>query len=288
MNAGLSKQSPKHLEQGKATQEKWRNNKLKHPHKGLREEWFFDTVKQKHMPRQVEREQREHLTHTVFFDLDETLWRNSQSRNTDGKEVLNKGKMVCGTKVCGNKRPYVDELLQMIQDLKTWEIIVYTAGIQPYAEIVCRYVFRNSRCTYRILSRNYCTNFNENCWALAGLLKPIGAYRNPNNSIIVDNSPRVVWRQEAHNLVPIKSWKDTGSDRDDNELLKVGHLIIELHRRAQRGETVRDVLREILCNDVALKATQDRRENIDHTEWALLPGSNDSGKQLSGVCLSFC
>merc|ERR1712098_967195 len=58
----------------------------------------------------------------------------------------------------------------------------------------------------------------------------------------------------------------------------------ELNTRAQRGEIVCGALRKLLCNDVALKATQDRIEKLD---WKLHPESNSSsGEPLSGGCNS--
>merc|ERR1711964_237506 len=183
----------------------------------------------------------------------------------------------------GNKRPCVDEMLQTIRSLKTWEIIVFTAGVQGYAEGACQAVFYNSRCAYRILSRHHCKNLSTLCSSLTKLQKEVRGFRDPRTCIIVDNSPKVMCIEEAHNLVPIKTWTDSGCDQEDTELLKIGHLIIELDRL---GGDVRIHLRRWL--HVWEKAMQCIRsipggtlQELSDTQSSRNPKENNS---LSLVC----
>merc|ERR1712098_157892 len=134
---------------------------------------------------------------------------------------------------------------------KTWEIIVFTQGSQAHAERACKDIFSSSESKrpFRILSRHYCTFLGTS------KIKEIRRYRpDPGTFVIGDDNPKFIPREDLHNFVPIKPWRGKSCERDDTELLKIGHLIIELNDR--QGD-VRLSLRDIFKRNLR-KHKEDR------------------------------
>ena len=125
---------------------------------------------------------REHLNRkTVVFDLDETLVHCNKGNKIADVQIpirLESGeKFVAGI----NIRPYARECL--IEAAKTFEVIVFTASAQCYADAVLDYLDpRRELITHR-LYRQHCIKFND------VYIKDLRIFANRKISdiIIIDN-----------------------------------------------------------------------------------------------------
>lgn len=97
----------------------WGQRKTEKSLPGLDQEWVFDEGKQEHVSCPVGPDRKEGFTHTVFFDLDETLWTNYGRGGRDKNHHLKLAYTTVptsgtGVEFHGNIRPNVDEMLEMI------------------------------------------------------------------------------------------------------------------------------------------------------------------------------
>ena len=113
-------------------------------------------------------------------------------------------------------RPGVEKFITIMKDY--FEIIIFTASISKYADILMNIIDPNNYCPYRLF-REHCSFINNN---YVKDLTRLG--RNLKDIIIVDNSP-LSYSFHPNNGLPILSWFD---DYNDNELEKITPILIFL------------------------------------------------------------
>jgi len=150
----------------------------------------------------------------LVLDLDETLVRSSfdMTFEFDFEAPFALNGCWCTARV--RKRPFVDAFLQRIS--KHFELIVMTAGVEPYASLVLDILDANRVLDHRFY-RDSCTKTD------AGLLvKDLSRMNRPMDQIvIVDNSPNAyLWH--PHNAIDIK---DFIGDQRDTELCTLADFL---------------------------------------------------------------
>ena len=113
-------------------------------------------------------------------------------------------------------RPGVEKFIKIMKDY--FEIIIFTASISKYADILMNIIDPNNYCPYRLF-REHCSYINNN---YVKDLTKLG--RNLKDIIIVDNSP-LSYSFHPNNGLPILSWFD---DYNDFELEKITPILIFL------------------------------------------------------------
>jgi RNA polymerase II subunit A small phosphatase-like protein len=139
----------------------------------------------------------------LVVDLDETLIHSSFSL-VPGAELTfsfstDKGELTVSVKVRPGAREFLAELAPL------YEIVVFTASVKPYADVVVDYIDPNRVVKYR-LYRDSCTEMGGS-W-----VKDLSRLnRNLEKVIIVDNSP-AAYLLHPYNAIPISSWYDDPGD----------------------------------------------------------------------------
>ena len=100
-------------------------------------------------------------------------------------------------------RPGVEKFIEIMKDY--FEIIIFTASISKYADILMNIIDPNNYCPYRLF-REHCSYINNN---YVKDLTKLG--RNLKDIIIVDNSP-LSYSFHPNNGLPILSWFDDYND----------------------------------------------------------------------------
>lgn len=167
---------------------------------------------------------------TLIFDLDETLVHCVG--NNPGDISLPIRFPTGKTLITGvNIRPFAIECL--LEASKRFEVIVFTASQQCYADVVLDYLDPLHTLIHHRLYREHClkvNNFN---------VKDLRIFNNRNiqDISIIDNS---VFSFAFHldNGVPIVSWYD---DKNDKELIE----LIEYFQVIDEAEDVREINRQI-------------------------------------------
>ena len=150
---------------------------------------------------------------TLVFDLDETLvhcCENPEEMRPDvflpvvfpNGEVINAGI---------NVRPYALECLKEVN--KYFEVFVFTASHQCYANVVLDYLDPTGELIHQRFFRDNCVNMN-------GIyIKDLRIFANRKLSeiVIVDNAA-YSFAYQVDNGIPIISWHD---DREDRELMNL-------------------------------------------------------------------
>lgn len=150
----------------------------------------------------------------LVLDLDETLVRSSFDMtfefDFEAPFTLNG----CWCKARVRKRPYVDEFLRRVS--KHFELIVMTAGVQPYASLVLD-ILDSERVLEHRFYRDACTKTETGI-----LVKDLSRMSRPMDQIIiVDNSPNAyLWHPD--NAIDIK---DFVGDQRDTELNTVADFL---------------------------------------------------------------
>jgi len=154
---------------------------------------------------------------TLVLDLDETLVHSSM--NTNGKANLKLYTKKYGKKVPPFNvyfRPNVVNFL--IKAGKLFEIVIFTASLKTYADLVIDKLDVEGNVSYR-LYREHCVatprGYVKDLWTLGRKLKDV---------IIVDNLPISSERNKG-NSIPIETWV---GKRDDNSLERIFELLKEL------------------------------------------------------------
>lgn len=160
---------------------------------------------------------------TVVLDLDETLvhcCENSDEMKPDvylpitfpNGEVINAGI---------NIRPFVLDFLRTIN--KDFEVFVFTASHQCYANVVLDYIDpKGELIHYRL--------FRDNCINMGGIyIKDLRIFSNRKLSelILVDNAA-YSFAYQLDNGIPIISWHDDREDREMVNLIDYLHSLIEV------------------------------------------------------------
>ena len=140
---------------------------------------------------------------TLVLDLDETLVHYVES-DTDPKLLI---------------RPGVQKFLQEMSEI--YEVVIFTAAMQDYADWVLDQLDKNSWITHRLYRQH--TSI-ENGVFIKDLSK-LG--RDLNKTIIVDNVAENFQKQPENGIL-IKSWYD---DPNDDALFELGPLLKMIARK---------------------------------------------------------
>lgn len=146
---------------------------------------------------------------TMIFDLDETLVHCCDSNAQGSPDVILPITFPTGEVVNAgiNIRPFVQEVLTEANRL--FEVIVFTASHQCYADVVLDYLDPSHDLIHHRLYR-------DNCISMDGLfLKDLRvlANRRLQDLVIVDNAA-YSFSYQLDNGIPIISWQDDPYDRE--------------------------------------------------------------------------
>jgi len=148
---------------------------------------------------------------TLVLDLDETLVHSTLDGSTNESDFVfpvDSGLMTHLVSV--RKRPYLHEFLSQVA--KLYEVVVFTASQQIYAEQLLDIVDPDSKYIQHRVYRDSCVVWEGN------YLKDLTVLgRDLSQTIIIDNSPQAFGFQ-LENGVPIESWYD---DDNDTALLQL-------------------------------------------------------------------
>ena len=171
---------------------------------------------------------------TLVLDLDETLVHSQFFEFSIPSDITIKieiEKEIYDIHVL--VRPGVEKFIKTMKDY--YEIIIFTASISKYADILMNIIDPNNYCPYRLF-REHCSFINNN---YVKDLKRLG--RNLKDTIIVDNSP-LSYSFHPNNGLPILSWFD---DYRDNELENITPILIFL----SGVDDVREYIPKIVKNN---------------------------------------
>ena len=171
---------------------------------------------------------------TLVLDLDETLVHSQFFEFSIPSDITIKieiEKEIYDIHVL--VRPGVEKFIKTMKDY--YEIIIFTASISKYADILMNIIDPNNYCPYRLF-REHCSFINNN---YVKDLKKLG--RNLKDTIIVDNSP-LSYSFHPNNGLPILSWFD---DYRDNELENITPILIFL----SSVDDVREYIPKIVKNN---------------------------------------
>lgn len=172
------------------------------------------------------------LKKTIIFDLDETLVHCIEDLNLNPHALI-EIKFPTGEKITTgiNIRPFARECLK--EAGKHFEVIVFTASQQCYADAVLNFLDPKNELIHHRLYR-------ENCIKAEGVyIKDLRIFRNRRlqDMIIVDNAV-YSFANQLDNGIPIISWYD---DMYDKELAS----LMEFLKTLYRAEDVREVNRQV-------------------------------------------
>ena len=154
----------------------------------------------------------------LVLDLDETLVHSSflSIPHADFRFALGVGENQVGVFVC--IRPGAERFLKELGSL--YEIVIFTASMQPYADAVIDYIDPGRVVKHR-LYRESCTDFGGN------FVKDLSRLnRKLEKIIIIDNSP-AAYLLQPYNAIAISSWFD---EPMDDELLKILDFLKQSYR----------------------------------------------------------
>ena len=171
---------------------------------------------------------------TLVLDLDETLVHSQFFEFSIPSDITIKieiEKEIYDIHVL--VRPGVEKFIETMKDY--YEIIIFTASISKYADILMNIIDPNKYCPYRLF-REHCSFVNNN---YVKDLTRLG--RDLKDIVIVDNSP-LSYSFHPNNGLPILSWFD---DYNDNELDKITPILIFL----SNVEDVREYIPKLVKNN---------------------------------------
>ena len=144
-------------------------------------------------------------SHTLVLDLDETLVHCylDKPSHYDISFQINDGEEY-NVYLCF--RPYVFYFLESMS--KYYELVVFTAGIKPYAEVICNLFNSDKKLIHHCLCRDDCL-FVGNSMYIKDLK---GLDRDLAKTVILDNSP-YTFAYNVDNGAPIDSWCDDKNDK---------------------------------------------------------------------------
>ena len=161
---------------------------------------------------------------TLVFDLDETLV-HCTSEDPDATLALPGSLKKVGVKI----RPFAVECLR--EASKLFEVAVFTASRQEYADVVLDYLDPEHEYIQHRLYRSSCVLVDG---TYVKDLRVLGN-RDLSQVVLVDNSVAAFARQIS-NGVPIRSW---ANDKHDRELLK----LLDYLKVLEKARDVREVNR---------------------------------------------
>ncbi|EGR33138.1 NLI interacting factor-like phosphatase family protein, putative [Ichthyophthirius multifiliis] len=148
-----------------------------------------------------------HAKKTIVLDLDETLVHSSFQKNADYDLIITIEVQQQQSQVYVKKRPGCDFFIEVLSQY--YEIIIFTASLQEYANPVIDYIDQNKRSSMRL--------FRENCTFLY------------NSSYSSTSSLSSRFRISNYNLsgaeIPLNpdsnDDSNSNSDSDDEDILKM-------------------------------------------------------------------
>ena len=165
----------------------------------------------------------------LILDLDETLVHCSVDPISDADVTFPVVFNSANYQVYVRKRPHLDKFFALISG--KFEVTVFTASQQVYAERLLNLLDPEGRHIHNRLYRDSCLNVDGN------FLKDLNVLgRDLTKTVLVDNSPHAFGYQ-LDNGIPIESWFD---DKTDTELLKLAAFVHTLLGQ----EDVRPLVRE--------------------------------------------
>ena len=171
---------------------------------------------------------------TLILDLDETLVHSAlKPFKTQPDMILTIPFEQNKQTVYVLKRPHVDEFLETVS--KMFEVVIFTAGIQDYANPLLDKLDKSKCIKYRLF-REHCTVCNR---LYIKDLNTIG--RDLKDTIIIDNNP-ISFAFNKDNGIPILTWH---TNPYDNELMKLIPLLSYL----TKVDDVRSVIRNFVNGD---------------------------------------
>lgn len=179
-------------------------------------------------------------THTLVLDLDETLVHCYLEKPSqfDITFEIDDG-MKYDVYLCF--RPYVFYFLETMSQY--YELIVFTAGIRVYGELICDLFNSETKLIQYCLNREHCICVNDGMYIkdLRSLNRDLVCLvvrcDGQSKVIILDNS-LYSFAFNVNNGIPISSWY---SDPSDKKL----YQLIPLLRSLSMEDDVRDVLRDM-------------------------------------------
>ena len=147
---------------------------------------------------------------TLVLDLDETLVHSQFTEFSYPSDIIIKIEIKNETyNIHVLVRPGVKDFLEKMQ--KCFEIVIFTASISDYADLLLDIIDQQNCCPYRLF-REHCTVVNS---SFVKDLQKLG--RELKDVVIVDNSP-LSYIFHPNNGLPILSWFD---DKNDKELYNI-------------------------------------------------------------------
>lgn len=151
--------------------------------------------------------------HTLVLDLDETLVHATSSITSsyipsEGDFHVSVGYEGSPVDIFVRVRPGLQLFLSEVGRL--FEVVLFTAGVEPYASAVLDVIDPHRRNIHHLLHREHCTRVQSMYVKDLSLLN-----RSLEHVIIIDNSP-VAYLYHPRNAIPCTSWYE---ERSDNELL---------------------------------------------------------------------
>jgi RNA polymerase II subunit A small phosphatase-like protein/CTD nuclear envelope phosphatase 1 len=149
---------------------------------------------------------------TLVLDLDETLIHSSSSAQDIAVDFTIDVEIEgyrCLMYV--SKRPHLEHFLT--EAAKHFELVVFTASLKPYADMVIEHIDPQ-----RLITRRY---FRNSCDPLpqGGFVKNLTIVEPDLKSVmIIDNSP-IAYSWHRDNAIPISDWWGTQSNTNDTALL---------------------------------------------------------------------
>lgn len=155
----------------------------------------------------------------LIFDMDETLIAAKFEGKVPAKFEKTFSYQLHGIEISVRMRPYVMDCLEKLATM--YEIIVFTAGQQDYADHILDYIDPNKKIFKRRLYRQDCIQLQH------FFIKDLDIIldRDKEKMIIVDNSI-VSFAFDLDNGVPINSY--LGTEDDDKELLFLYSFLEEI------------------------------------------------------------
>jgi Dullard-like phosphatase family protein len=157
----------------------------------------------------------------LVLDLDETLVHSSHSKEhfspaLGDKEVAVEDAQGRVHPVYVKLRPHLMTFLLHVS--RMFEVVVFTAGLQAYAEAVMRCLDPLQQLYHHLLTRAHCTVMGSGSFVkdLSFLGRPL------NRVIIIDNSP-VAYVLQPRNAIPCTTWLGDPTDNELQEILQLLH-----------------------------------------------------------------
>ena len=204
----------------------------------------------------------------VLFDLDETLAhcigeiKGDMSNKKKYKHIVDvtlpsKKK----TKIGVNIRPHWEETMKLIK--KYYQIVIYTASHQSYADAVLNYMDPQKKYTKYRLYRNHCVQVNV-CGKKFYIkdLDIFDKYYDLKNIIIIDNSV-LSFAYHLNNGIPIVPYYDS---QQDSELLILGYYLLSIYHYDDLREANKIHIRIDLYLEKAKNSIEEEEEDEENED----------------------